>query len=158
MGTTGDSILDHPAISGRYLFPQPRYVDDPFMVEVADVKLACFRRIIDPDKFTMVHFHGNGEAVADYVPNMAEMFADLDLNSLFVEYREYGSSTGLAQLVSMLGDGEAAIKAAETVDSCLQRLIETALAHDYEAVQAMLDKIEHGHLHLSVFGRVSTGK
>jgi small GTP-binding protein len=25
-------------------------------------------------------------------------------------------------------------------------------------VQAMLDKIEHGHLHISVFGRVSTGK
>ncbi len=33
-----------------------------------------------------------------------------------------------------------------------------ALAQDYDAVQAMLDKIEHGHLHLSVFGRVSTGK
>jgi GTP-binding protein Era len=36
--------------------------------------------------------------------------------------------------------------------------IRESLSHDYEAVQAMLDKIEHGHLHLSVFGRVSTGK
>ena len=36
--------------------------------------------------------------------------------------------------------------------------VRDSLAHDYEAVQAMLDKIEHGHLHLSVFGRVSTGK
>ena len=36
--------------------------------------------------------------------------------------------------------------------------VRESLAHDYEAVQAMLDKIEHGHLHLSVFGRVSTGK
>ena len=61
MGKTADSILDHPAISGRYLFPQPRYVDDPFMVEVAGTELACYRRIIDPDKFTVVHFHGNGE-------------------------------------------------------------------------------------------------
>ena len=112
MGSTGDSILDHPAISGRYLFPQPRYVDDPFMVEVAGAELACYRRIIDPDNFTIVHFHGNGEAVADYVPDMAELFADLGLNSLFVEYREYGGSTGLAQLVAMLGDGEATIKAA----------------------------------------------
>ena len=112
MGSTGDSILDHPAISGRYLFPQPRYVDDPFMVEVAGAELACYRRIIDPDKLTMVHFHGNGEAVADYIPDMAEVFAELDLNSLFVEYREYGSSTGLARLVAMLGDGETAIKAA----------------------------------------------
>ena len=112
MGSTGDSILDHPAISGRYLFPQPRYVDDPFMVEVAGAELACYRRIIDPDKFTMVHFHGNGEAVADYIPDMADLFADLGLNSLFVEYREYGGSTGLARLVAMLGDGEATIKAA----------------------------------------------
>ena len=36
--------------------------------------------------------------------------------------------------------------------------IRDSLSRDYEAVQAMLDKIEHGHLHLSVFGRVSTGK
>ena len=36
--------------------------------------------------------------------------------------------------------------------------VRDSLSRDYEAVQAMLDKIEHGHLHLSVFGRVSTGK
>ena len=36
--------------------------------------------------------------------------------------------------------------------------VREALAHDYEAVRAMLDKLEHGHLHLAVFGRVSTGK
>jgi pimeloyl-ACP methyl ester carboxylesterase len=107
-----DSILDHPAISGRYLFPQPRFVSDPFTVEVDGVELACYRKIVDPDSFTMVHFHGNGEAVADYVPDIAELFAELGLNSLFVEYREYGGSTGQAQLVAMLGDGEAAIKAA----------------------------------------------
>ena len=82
------------------------------MVEVAGAELACYRRIIDPDKFTMVHFHGNGEAVADYIPDMADIFAELGLNSLFVEYREYGGSTGQARLVSMLGDGEAAIRAA----------------------------------------------
>ena len=111
-GTHGDSILDHPAISGHYLFPQARCVDDPFMVEVADVKLACFRRIIDPDTLTMVHFHGNGETVSDYIPDMADIFAELGLNSLFVEYREYGGSTGQARLVAMLGDGEEAIKAA----------------------------------------------
>jgi alpha-beta hydrolase superfamily lysophospholipase len=107
-----DSILNHPAISGQYLFPQPRCVDQPFMVDVGDAQLACCRRIIDPNQLTIVHFHGNGEAVADYVPDMADIFADLGLNSLFVEYRQYGGSTGQATLVSMLGDGEAAIKAA----------------------------------------------
>jgi small GTP-binding protein len=36
--------------------------------------------------------------------------------------------------------------------------VRESLAQDYDAVQAMLDKIEHGHLHLSAVGRVSTGK
>jgi len=106
------SILDHPAVSGRYLFPQARFVDDPFMVKVDGAELACYRNIIDPENFTIAHFHGNGESVADYVPDMADVFAGLGLNSLFVEYREYGGSTGQACLVAMLGDGEAAIKAA----------------------------------------------
>ena len=43
-------------------------------------------------------------------------------------------------------------------DERLPNGIRESLSRDYEAVQAMLDKIEHGHLHLSVFGRVSTGK
>ncbi len=36
--------------------------------------------------------------------------------------------------------------------------VRDSLAHDYEAVEAMLDKLEHGHLHLAALGRVSTGK
>jgi small GTP-binding protein len=36
--------------------------------------------------------------------------------------------------------------------------VRESLAHDYDAVQGMLDKLEHGHIHLAVFGRVSTGK
>ena len=43
-------------------------------------------------------------------------------------------------------------------DSRLPPGVRESLAHDYEAVEAMLDKLEHGHLHLAVFGRVSTGK
>ena len=43
-------------------------------------------------------------------------------------------------------------------DSRLPPGVRESLAHDYEAVEAMLEKLEHGHLHLAVFGRVSTGK
>lgn len=106
------NILDHEAISGCYLFPQPRYVDDPFMAPVPGAELACYRRIVDPGALTLVHFHGNGESVADYVPWMADTLSTLGLNSLFVEYRQYGRSTGKAQLVAMLGDGEAVVAAA----------------------------------------------
>jgi len=43
-------------------------------------------------------------------------------------------------------------------DTRLPDGVRESLSHDYDAVQAMLDKIDHGHLHLSAFGRVSTGK
>jgi small GTP-binding protein len=43
-------------------------------------------------------------------------------------------------------------------DSRLPEDIRESLAHDYDAVQSMLDKLQHGHLHIAVFGRVSTGK
>ena len=43
-------------------------------------------------------------------------------------------------------------------DSRLPAGVRESLTHDYAAVQGMLDKLEHGHLHLAVFGRVSTGK
>lgn len=107
------SILDDPAISGRYLFPQDRKVDDPFLVKTDGAELACYRKLVHTDAYTLIHFHGNGEAVADYVPFMADIFAEFGLNSLFVEYRDYGGSTGEAKLVAMLGDGEAAMRAAK---------------------------------------------
>jgi GTP-binding protein Era len=43
-------------------------------------------------------------------------------------------------------------------DARLPAGVRDSLTHDYDAVQSMLDKLEHGHLHLAVFGRVSTGK
>ena len=43
-------------------------------------------------------------------------------------------------------------------DSRLPPGIRESLARDYTEVQAMLDKLEHGHLHIAAFGRVSTGK
>jgi GTP-binding protein Era len=43
-------------------------------------------------------------------------------------------------------------------DSRLPEGVRESLAHDYESVEAMLAKLEHGHLHLAAFGRVSTGK
>ncbi len=43
-------------------------------------------------------------------------------------------------------------------DDRLPAGVRESLAHDYDAVEAMLDKLEHGHLHLAVLGRVSTGK
>ena len=106
------SLLDLPAISGCYLFPQPRCVKQPWMVPVDGAELACFRSHVDPSRFTLIHFHGNGEGVADYIPWLPNKLSALGLNSIFVEYRGYGESTGQAQLAAMLGDGEAVMNAA----------------------------------------------
>ena len=36
--------------------------------------------------------------------------------------------------------------------------VREALADDYAQVETLLDKLEHGHIHIAVFGRVSVGK
>ena len=36
--------------------------------------------------------------------------------------------------------------------------VRESLSDDYKQVESMLDKLEHGHIHISVFGRVSVGK
>jgi hypothetical protein len=43
-------------------------------------------------------------------------------------------------------------------DARLPAGVRESRAHDYDAVESMLDKLDHGHLHLAAFGRVSTGK
>jgi len=43
-------------------------------------------------------------------------------------------------------------------DARIPDSIRTSLSDDYAQVRSMLDKLEHGHLHVAVFGRVSVGK
>ena len=43
-------------------------------------------------------------------------------------------------------------------DDRVPATVRTALAEDYGDVQTMLEKIEHGHIHIAVFGRVGVGK
>jgi small GTP-binding protein len=43
-------------------------------------------------------------------------------------------------------------------DRRLPESIRDGLQDDFQQVQAMLDKLQHGHLHIAVFGRVSVGK
>jgi GTPase len=43
-------------------------------------------------------------------------------------------------------------------DERLPEGVRDSLKDDFQQVQVMLDKLEHGHLHIAVFGRVSVGK
>ncbi len=104
------SVFDHPLISDRYFFPRPGSPPQPFYVEADGARLACAQFVTDPEAPTILHFHGNGEIVADW-SDFADAFASVGLNSFFAEYRGYGGSTGTPTLVEMLGDTERVLAA-----------------------------------------------
>ena len=97
-------ILDHPLISSRYFFPCPCRFADPFPVACGETLLGCYYHLHDPHALTVVHFHGNGETVADYLGEFAEQFDRMGVNLLLAEYRGYGMSNGKPALASMLQD------------------------------------------------------
>jgi pimeloyl-ACP methyl ester carboxylesterase len=105
------SLLDHPVLAGRLFFPRRSTVSDPLLVTAADgtSRLACFRMAPHPGAPTVIHFHGNGEVVSDYVPDMAEEFANFGVNVLFAEYRGYGASTGAQPALGAMLDDAAAV-------------------------------------------------
>lgn len=99
------TLLDHPIVSSRYFFPRREPFPDPYWVEAADgSRLACHYQVINPDAKTVVYFHGNGEVVADYLPDFPEWITRAGHNVLLAEYRGYGMSTGHPSLAGMLED------------------------------------------------------
>lgn len=102
------TVLDHPIITSRYFFPRRQPPPCPFVVEAADgSRLACHVEAPHPGGLTLVHFHGNGEVVADWcVGWFKERLLAMGLNVCFAEYRGYGGSTGAPALAAMLDDVE----------------------------------------------------
>jgi pimeloyl-ACP methyl ester carboxylesterase len=104
------SVLNHPLITARYFFPRKLAVANPTWVGVEHARLACYAtRSGHP--LTVVHFHGNGEVVADYVPEFVEMLEVLGADCFLSEYRGYGASGGVPRLGEMLDDVEAIFEA-----------------------------------------------
>ena len=110
MAMTGD-LLDHPLITERYFFPRSVPLREPLFVECAGARLACWHAPAAAGQKTLVHFHGNGEVVADYVPEYADAIGGLGVGVFLAEYRGYGGSTGVPELGKMLGDVEAVYRA-----------------------------------------------
>jgi pimeloyl-ACP methyl ester carboxylesterase len=82
-------------------------------------KLACHRHEVGGDAPTVVFFHGNGEVVADYVPDLPSLLGRLGCSSVLVEYRGYGGSTGRPGLQAMVDDVGAVLSAIDVPDSHL---------------------------------------
>jgi len=120
-----DHRLDHPRLLQTLFFPREQALPasdsgstahGPLLVDAGDARLACYRHAAiaaPPDRkpLTFVHFHGNGEVVADYLPEHARTLAELGVDVVMAEYRGYGASTGTPSLIGMLDDVDAIVRA-----------------------------------------------
>ena len=98
------SLLDHPTLSERYFYPWPNHFENPFFVTGNGYRLGC-RYLKVSDNFpTIIHFHGNGESVQDYLGDFEQRISGLGANLLLTEYRGYGMSSGEPALAAMLED------------------------------------------------------
>lgn len=104
IGNAPMSILDHPLISSRYFFPRKEAPQKSFAVQSNGATLACAVFQAHRDAPWLVHFHGNGEVVADYEADLTPQFLAAGLNVFLAEYRGYGASSESPAMVKMLGD------------------------------------------------------
>lgn len=98
------NILDHHTLTERYFFPWPNRFAEPFYVAGDGYRLGCRYLKSDEALPTIIHFHGNGESVADYLGVFEQRIAGLGANLLLAEYRGYGMSSGVPALAAMLDD------------------------------------------------------
>lgn len=108
------SLLDHPVLADRYFFPRRvrPASGEPWAVPVKDAELAC-ARVGRHGGRAVLHFHGNGEVVADWVGGeFARALDAARIDGLFAEYRGYGASTGRPAMATMLDDALATVDAA----------------------------------------------
>jgi pimeloyl-ACP methyl ester carboxylesterase len=80
-------------------------------VEGDGFRLGCRYCPVHDEGPTIIHFHGNGESVADYLGEFEERISGLGANLLLAEYRGYGMSSGSPALAAMLDDVELIVAA-----------------------------------------------
>jgi fermentation-respiration switch protein FrsA (DUF1100 family) len=99
-----DPILDHPLLTVRCFYPRSNHFDAPFFVEGEGFRLGCRYLHLSDEYPTIIHFHGNGETVADYLGAFEERITGMGANLFLAEYRGYGMSDGEPGLTAMLDD------------------------------------------------------
>lgn len=106
-----DLILNHPLLTARYFYPHPNHFEDPFFVQGQGFRLGCRYVHVSDEYPTIIHFHGNGETVADYLGDFETCITGMKANLLLAEFRGYGMSDGDPGLVSMLDDVQLIVEA-----------------------------------------------
>lgn len=102
--------LDHPAVNSAIFFPRPAYglaapqgSEDLAIPVGGGVIVAARYHPCDLTLPTVLHFHGNGEIVADY-DDIAPVFHSVGASLVSADYRGYGLSTGTPSACSLIDD------------------------------------------------------
>ena len=99
-----EPFLDHPELTARYFYPWPNHFDQPFFVYGPGFRLGCRYNHVSDEYPTIIHFHGNGETVADYLGDFENRITGMEANLLLAEFRGHGMSSGEPGLAAMLDD------------------------------------------------------
>ncbi len=94
--------LFHPRLEDRYRSTKDNREDLMIPVE-DDVYIGASFHFADEGAPNLLFFHGNGEIVSDY-DDLAEVFNDIGINFVVVDYRGYGKSTGTPSVAAMMND------------------------------------------------------
>ncbi|VFN01668.1 MAG: hypothetical protein BECKG1743D_GA0114223_105623 [Candidatus Kentron sp. G] len=102
--------IDHPRVNSAIFFPRrdpglpPPAGSEDFRVPVAPgISVAARHYPLEPASPMILHFHGNGEIVADY-DNIASLFHAAGAALIPVDYRGYGQSDGQPSARALIDD------------------------------------------------------
>ena len=102
--------IDHPAVNSAVFFPRPdpglsapRGSEDLGVPVGEGVEVAVRYHPSDLSLPTVLHFHGNGEIVADY-DDIAPVFHSVGASLVSADYRGYGRSTGVPSARGLVED------------------------------------------------------
>jgi pimeloyl-ACP methyl ester carboxylesterase len=113
---TDYAILDQPEIlqfvfypRRDYSTPPPNAVDHKIPIENG-VVISCRFHLCSNTSPSVIYFHGNGEVVSDY-DYIAPAYNRLGINLFVVDYRGYGSSSGVPTFTTLVTDAHVVFKA-----------------------------------------------
>ncbi|MBF0233008.1 MAG: alpha/beta hydrolase [Desulfamplus sp.] len=104
------TILDHPRVLVHLFHPRKdsflgSHTNNHLLIPVADgIDIgACVHMTEDINSPTILFFHGNGEIASDY-DDLGDVYRNMGINFIVVDYRGYGNSSGNPTVFGMMHD------------------------------------------------------
>lgn len=103
------ALLDQASLGGAMFYPRPDDGPPPpgasdHLIEVGPgITLGARFYPTDPERPTLLYFHGNGEVASDH-DGIAPLYHEIGVNLFVVEFRGYGQSSGTPTMTALVGD------------------------------------------------------